>query len=470
MIATYTRLNNGEWGVRVRGEKPKADDWVTVTKRSGETRDELVGAVLWSGEDVHLCTVKRDDGTARVPTGEVTSASPLPRPTYEDGLPFVLQDRKLFELSSPKGALSKHKLTDVEERLGEIRRLQQPTDVIQSLNKLHVDFNGGYMDAGFTEPTNGSTHGRVYLVGHTAASQLAREVLPSRFFPGLRHLVKMDGQGAELGTKVWNKFATKAMKPRMVRTLRANVNKQPRWVVRSCHSTKYAPYDNLELVQDILSYAKDFATMPVISCWVSDGGMRIRFFALDAGTAAFMHMDEGALINQPIPMIEVWNSEVGRRSVGMKAGMYRVVSSTGLTCWSDRTEFAWAHRGKSTRISLGVKNAFGDLVETANEVIKVYTQAMSIQIDDPEAYLLAAAQKNGASDTTLTAAKKALKDPTITAGSVLARVVDAIALAARDYDDLYTQEDVEKIASQVLIQGHRRWEQLPSVTLKAEEV
>jgi hypothetical protein len=54
--ATYTKLRDGSWGIRVTGTA-KAGDVVTVTKRSGETVNATVGRVVWSGNGVSLCEV-----------------------------------------------------------------------------------------------------------------------------------------------------------------------------------------------------------------------------------------------------------------------------------------------------------------------------------------------------------------------------------------------------------------------------
>ena len=55
-MTTYTKLNNGSWGVRVRGTAAKGQK-VTVTKKDGTTKIETVSAVLWSGDGVTLCAI-----------------------------------------------------------------------------------------------------------------------------------------------------------------------------------------------------------------------------------------------------------------------------------------------------------------------------------------------------------------------------------------------------------------------------
>lgn len=56
MTATYTKLKDGTWGVRVNGTIT-AGATATVTKKSGETKTEKIGRVLWTGNGVSLCSV-----------------------------------------------------------------------------------------------------------------------------------------------------------------------------------------------------------------------------------------------------------------------------------------------------------------------------------------------------------------------------------------------------------------------------
>lgn len=62
--ATYTKLNNGDWGIKVIGDIATGAS-VTVTKRDGSTKTEIVGKVVWTGKDkysnadVSICTVQQ---------------------------------------------------------------------------------------------------------------------------------------------------------------------------------------------------------------------------------------------------------------------------------------------------------------------------------------------------------------------------------------------------------------------------
>jgi len=65
MSNSYTRLKSGDWAVRAEGVI-KEGARITVTKKSGETKQETVSKVLWSGLDnrtnkpISLCLVAKE--------------------------------------------------------------------------------------------------------------------------------------------------------------------------------------------------------------------------------------------------------------------------------------------------------------------------------------------------------------------------------------------------------------------------
>lgn len=75
MSTTYTKLRDGSWGLRINNNAHVvAGQTVTVTKKSGETKVEQVGRVLWSGDGVTLATILtgssvRGSSTKRTWTG-----------------------------------------------------------------------------------------------------------------------------------------------------------------------------------------------------------------------------------------------------------------------------------------------------------------------------------------------------------------------------------------------------------------
>lgn len=61
MNATYTKLRDGNWGLRVEGA-PQVGDAVTVVKKSGDTEERVIGRVVWTGErdgkTISLCAIR----------------------------------------------------------------------------------------------------------------------------------------------------------------------------------------------------------------------------------------------------------------------------------------------------------------------------------------------------------------------------------------------------------------------------
>jgi hypothetical protein len=59
MTATYTKLRNGDWGLRLLGDGAVPGTTVTVTRKDGSTRTEQVGKLLWVGDGAALATIAR---------------------------------------------------------------------------------------------------------------------------------------------------------------------------------------------------------------------------------------------------------------------------------------------------------------------------------------------------------------------------------------------------------------------------
>ena len=80
-MASYTKLKDGSWGIRVVGAKPKKGQVVPVKKKSGENNNEIVAAVLWSGPDrssgeqVSLCKIEPKSRSSSTPTRTTLSRS-----------------------------------------------------------------------------------------------------------------------------------------------------------------------------------------------------------------------------------------------------------------------------------------------------------------------------------------------------------------------------------------------------------
>jgi len=358
----------------------------------------------------------------------------------------------LIRKGSEKGVLTLLRLEEVRDYLAGLVRAQAPEDHERPLSQLHVDFTSGRMEAVWIGP-NGPEEVR-FLFSDTGASQLQSYVLPGHFFKGLKQLALMDSNGAKLATMVWAKFAQTQAETRKVRTVRMKLGNEIYRVIRSAVSQTYAPYSNLEFVQDILDNAGEYRNLPVLDWRVTDSGMRIRFAGIDDALFGLGNLDQEALLSEPIPMVEAWNSEVARRKVGLRGGMFRLISTSGMGHWNSQTEYNWIHRGDAERIRAGVENAFQNLFASARQVVDVYKEAIDISIDNAFHWLeLELGLIPAIPERVTKAAQAALSDPTTTAGGKLASVVDAITLVAQDETDMFMQYEIERAAAKLLVRG-----------------
>jgi len=366
---------------------------------------------------------------------------------------FTISDRLLIQRGSTKGVLATLHLEEVRDYLQGLVRMQEPEDHERTLDQLHVDFTRGHMEAVWLG-SNGP-EGQYCLLSDTGASQLQSYVLPGHFFKGLKQLAMMDPSGAKLATMVWAKFSQRQTEtPRKVRTVRMKVNNEVFRVIRSVVSQTYADYSNLEFTQDILDNAGEYKNLPVLDWRVTDSGMRIRFAGFDNALFGLAHLDQSVLLEEPIPMVEAWNSEVARRKVGLRGGMWRLISTAGMGHWNSQTEYNWIHRGDSKRIQAGVENAFQNLFTSAKDVVEAYKGAVDISIDSAFLWL---EQELGLMPTVpervVKAAQAALSHSTTTAGGGLASVIDAITLVAQDESDMFMQYEIERAAARLLVKG-----------------
>lgn len=361
---------------------------------------------------------------------------------------FTVPNRTIMRQRSEKGVLTTFHLTDVLSNLSKMVSRAEPEDFERPLSDLEVSFRGGHMRCRWQGDK------KIMLLSDVGASQLQQEILPGHFFKGLRKLALLDEEGAAIAGSVWRKFANLDTSTiHRVRTIKMKVDKEVYRVVRSVTSMEYAAYSNVEFVKDILDNAGDFANLPVLDWWLSDNGMRIRFAAIDDPTYGLMHFDTSGTSHAPLPMIEVWNSEVKRRSIGLRGGMFKLICSNGMCHWSAAAEKSWIHRGDRTRIQDGVRTAFRNLITTANQVCQAYSEAADIELASPVPWMSNMLGEENIGDYVVQSAVKALKDPTTTPGLNLASIIDAITLVAQDEADMYEQERVEKAASRILQRG-----------------
>lgn len=98
MTTTYTRLNNGAWGLRSNGAIAPGQQ-VQVTTRDGRVKTETVGSIVWSRDGVTVASTARADAQTqtetRVTPAPVVREMPAARvqtPVAPDSLDRLIAD------------------------------------------------------------------------------------------------------------------------------------------------------------------------------------------------------------------------------------------------------------------------------------------------------------------------------------------------------------------------------------------
>jgi len=362
--------------------------------------------------------------------------------TLGDG-PMLTKTRTLFSQGCKPGEIETTHLEAVRDLLKRQRDLQDPKDMDRSFSQMHLSYRGGRVTA--QTLNQAGLDPEVMLVHENAYSQMSSNLLPARFGSGLIQQAALGDTGQKLSTMSWALWSKENLTPRMFRSVRTrDADGSIRRIIRSQHSQGYAVYDNYNFVQDLLDNAPDLGEMPVLDFRVTDTGMRLRFSA--DGTR------EPLALDKPVPIIEAWNSEVGRRRTVLNSGIWKLICTNGMKAFDSKREFAWRHFGDTSRISDGVASAITELRTEATGVVDAYNSALDISIDDAFAFMERELKREGLTQEQVGKAQKALDHEWTTPGGGLASIIDATTLIAQDYD-MFVQSDIERAAARVMRRG-----------------
>lgn len=383
---------------------------------------------------------------------------PMPTPTLvlSQALPLT---RQVSWRSKPGDPVA-HSLEDVHAHLQQQRQRQRPAWLNRSPSNLRVAFGDGARRATI-QPLE--VHGpRSYFGAERVFTEhglrsLARHVLPAHGMRTVNALLATNARaprtpmGQPSGTMaadlLWMQLArvqdTKPITLREYTTVDPATGKDVR-AIRAAF-TRYTEIDNLEFVEDLLSFS-DLANLPVLSFVETDTAMRLRF-ALEPIDRFDLH--------KPIPMVEAWNSEVGRRSLGFCSGLWWGKCTNGMASWEVGNRWTWRHTGNRARIRQEIPQAITEVKIKTRGLAEQYEQAIGTALDDAHRWMT---QTLGGRDGVLSsevidAASLALDHPTTHPGRMLASVVDAITLVAQRQIDLYEQQRIESAAMYALRRG-----------------
>ena len=360
----------------------------------------------------------------------------------------LIPDRTLAHIGSKPGQLSTTHLEDIRDRLVKLEEKQRPRDIDRSFNQLHVDFRGGRVTGQFIGPEG--LEGEPMLIHKNAYEQMTSSQQASQLMPGSlgRNLLAtagLDEHGEGAATAMWALWRRGNERPRTFRIIDIQDPSTGDIVpmIRSQHSQGYADYGNLRFVQEILDNSPELRNQPVLDFKQTDLGMRMRI-----STDGIDRIE----LNKPIPLIEAWNSEVGRRHVVLTYLLWKLICTNGMGTWDKSQEFKWRHFGSGSRISQGVESAIRELRTSASGAVAAYDDALGITINNAMMFIDAQLSNMGASKTQIKLAQEGLNHPTTSPNSTLASATDAVALIAQDFD-LFEQASLEQMAGRMLANG-----------------
>jgi len=291
-----------------------------------------------------------------------------------------------------------------------------------------------------------------HTISRLALRQYASRILPSyglKTVDALRVLTSggANGEaqplGAQLTCAMWALFARDYTNPLKFRTVRRGVSPH----IRAVLSQTYPTYDNLEFLEDMLfGLGKAVNDYAVISCRLDSDALRLRM----VGDVEGWKTKE---VDQPFPMIEAWNSEVGQRSVNIHSGTYTLWCSNGCGHWSDDGRWRWIHSGRtSQRIKEGVAGAMTEALVKGSEVANAYDQALQIAVGNAFAWFEDAITHENLADRQIESVRAALTgEPTVLHhGGTVASIIDAVTFAAQREPTLVGQEGMEMLGGRLL--------------------
>ena len=356
--------------------------------------------------------------------------------------PRLISNRTLFNRGAKPGKLSTLHLEEVRDLLRRQSKAQDPVSYDRSADQLHLDFQNGRVTAQFL--TRDGLDPEVMLVHKNAYDQLSRTVLPSRFGKGLLEQAELSVAGEKLSTMSWALFSKGSDKPVKIRSVRTRDDDGTvRRMLRSQHSQTFAEYDNLRFVEDLLNNAPELAAMAVLDFKVTDTLMRLRFCTEDVGTFE---------LNKPMPIIEAYNSEAGRRSTVLIAALWKLICTNGMQTFSEKDSFRWIHSGNIQRISDGVGSAVENLQTKARGVVKLYNKALDVSIDDAFAFMTQELKKEKLTKEQINRATASIGHKWNAPGDTLATVIDATTLIAQEFD-MFEQANIERAAARMMQRG-----------------
>jgi len=376
--------------------------------------------------------------------------------------PAYLTTRALLDERQERGTLKPGSIDHLHSTVAKIHADLDPQDTDRPLNQSFFRYQGGKAALAFRRP-DGSWESPESFTG-SALSQMGYKVLGGGGAKFLENQRKQGEHGQKLAEVNWNHALQRQEAPSLLRTVQLPGQKfRTIRAVLSGGGRGYSVIDNLDVLQLFLD-APELRDLPVIESHITLDLMRIRLLLNPEDAILFDPLtgriknptgSHDTTLNLPIPMLEVWNGEVGNAAIRVLDKVYFTRCLNGLGGYGDGgTSYRWNHTGGEDRAEK-IKAGIGDAVKSArvraNGQIDNYKAATEVGIDN--AFDLLDAWGDDLTAGQRERAKDAFQDETVTPGKKLASLVDAITLAAQDEKDLIKQRDLEAFGARILAKG-----------------
>jgi hypothetical protein len=219
--------------------------------------------------------------------------------------------------------------------------------------------------------------------------------------------------------------------------------------VRSIHGHSYTRLHNADLVRMLMEFAVDFGPPQTAAtggtglyCGEQDA------FAFLIDPTGWAEIDGEAFA----PGFFVWNSEVGRRSVGISTFWFQAVCANHIV-WdaTEVAEFTRKHTGRVGEALGDIRRIVEGLVEKRDArrdgFVAVLRKAMETKLGDDAEEALKALANRGVSRGL---AKRALEIAATRGRFTIFAVVDALTQLAREHDNGGDRTDADQKASSLL--------------------
>ncbi len=248
----------------------------------------------------------------------------------------------------------------------------------------------------------------------------------------------------------------------MVRTMLRKGERIIRSIHKAGHNNCYQPFSNLQLVDDLIAGAPEFAEAPIVSFRLNDNGVRLTLASPEINEGHVDHQNISRIeTHKPVKTFSLRNSETGQGSLGIDGGIHTWVCSNGMYSYNKDFSKSTPHRGKSDRLTGWFNGAIEDVLTAQHGVLDKYETALDTYIDDIHAFTAEMFKQAATKSRHSIANNKDILNDIKTAGlydettpqnSSVAQVAQAVALIAQK-QDFVGERLLEEIAMDILYKG-----------------